>query len=103
MALDTEIEAVSRAVWLGLPWHGNGLMMEAASTTNDYWFDVLDFNVLRAPKAAMSFSSRRISEKTGMRVIAIYESDVSGRLPTEAWEITAEEWSERRKGLSEEC
>jgi len=39
-----------------------------------------------------------ISEKAGMRVIEIEERDfVSGRLPAEIWEITAEEWNARRR------
>ena len=43
-------------------------------------------------------ASRRISEKSGMRIVALEEHDyVSGRLPTEIWEITAEEWNARRR------
>lgn len=61
--------------------------------TANYWFDVLGFKVLRAPKAIANSASRRISEKTGMRVIAIEEADyVAGRFPTEIWEITDQEW-----------
>jgi [ribosomal protein S5]-alanine N-acetyltransferase len=38
-------------------------------------------------------ASRRISEKQGMRLVGVKETDyVCGRLPTEIWEITAEEW-----------
>jgi RimJ/RimL family protein N-acetyltransferase len=52
---------------------------------------------LRVPKAVVNIASRRISEKTGMRVIATEERDyVSGRLLTEIWEITAGEWREKR-------
>ena len=62
----------------------------------DYWFETLKFPVLRVPKAISNTPSRRISEKQGMRVIAVEERDyVSGRLPTEIWEITAEEWHKR--------
>jgi RimJ/RimL family protein N-acetyltransferase len=90
----------SRGYWLGLPWHGLGLMTEAVAAVNDYWFDVLGFSVLRAPKAVANLASRRISEKTGMRVIAMLESDyVCGRLPAELWEITAEEWHTWKKRL----
>ena len=47
--------------------------------------------------AVANVASRRISEKTGMRVIATVERDyVSGRLMAEIWEITAEEWREKR-------
>jgi ribosomal-protein-alanine N-acetyltransferase len=88
----------TRGFWLGLPWHGQGLMTEAAIVVNDYCFDVLGFGVLRVPKAVVNIASRRISEKTGMRVIATEERDyVSGRLPTEIWELTAAEWGEKRQ------
>jgi RimJ/RimL family protein N-acetyltransferase len=87
----------NRGFWLGLPWQGQGLMSEAAEAVTDYWFDELGFPVLRAPKAAVNIASRRISEKHGMRLIAVEEQDsVSGPLPTEIWEITAQEWRARR-------
>jgi [ribosomal protein S5]-alanine N-acetyltransferase len=90
-------ESDNRGYWLGLPWHGRGLMTEAVVAVNDYWFDVLGFPVLRAPKAVANIGSRRISEKTGMRLIATQERDfVSGRLMAEIWEITAEEWRAKR-------
>jgi [ribosomal protein S5]-alanine N-acetyltransferase len=93
-------EWINRGFWLGPAWRRQGLMTEAAIATNDYWFDVLGFSVLRAPKAVANVASRRISEKTGMRVVATQEHDyVSGRLLTEIWEITAEEWR-ARKGLA---
>jgi [ribosomal protein S5]-alanine N-acetyltransferase len=83
----------NRGYWLGLPWHGRGFVTEAVAAVNDYWFDVLGFKVLRAPKAVGNIASRRISEKTGMRLVGTLERDyVSGRLPAEIWEITAEEW-----------
>jgi ribosomal-protein-alanine N-acetyltransferase len=73
-------------------------MTEAVSAVNDYWFEVLGFPVLRALKAIANIASRRISEKTGMRIIAREERDfVSGRLSAEVWEITAEEWKQARK------
>jgi hypothetical protein len=57
--------------------------------------------VLRVPKAVANSASRRISEKQGMRVVATVEREyVSGRLPAEIWEITAEEWNRRRSGFS---
>ena len=87
----------NRGFWLGLPWHGRGLMTEAADAVTDYWFDVLQQPVLRVPKAAANTTSRRISEKQGMRVVAVDEREyVSGRLQAEIWEITAEEWRVRR-------
>jgi ribosomal-protein-alanine N-acetyltransferase len=91
-------ESNNRGFWLGLPWHGQGLMSEASEVVTDYWFETLQFPVLRVPKAAVNAASRRISEKNGMRVVATEERVyVSGRLLTEIWEITAEEWRARRK------
>jgi RimJ/RimL family protein N-acetyltransferase len=87
----------NRGFWLGLPWHGQGLMTEAVIAANDYWFDVLGFPVLRTTKAVANAGSRRISEKTGMRMIAAEEREyVSGRLPSEVWEVTAEEWRAKK-------
>jgi len=83
----------NRGFWLIPELHGYGLITEAVVAANDYWFDVLGFPVLRAPKASANLGSRRISEKTGMRLVGTGEQDyVSGRLPSELWEITAEEW-----------
>jgi RimJ/RimL family protein N-acetyltransferase len=94
-------ETDNRGFWLGLPWHRQGLMTEACDAVTDYWFEVLKFPVLRVPKAIANAGSRRISEKQGMRVIATEERDyVSGRLPSEIWEITAEEWRRRRSASS---
>jgi len=71
-------------------------MTEAAEVVTNYWFNVLKFNVLRAPKAIVNQASRRISEKNGMRLIATEERDyVAGKFLTEIWEITAEEWNAR--------
>lgn len=56
-------EGDNRGYWLGLGWHGQDLMTEAVVAVNDYWFDVLGFPVLRAPKAIANIASRRISEK----------------------------------------
>lgn len=73
-------------------------MTEACDAVTDYWFEVLKFPVLRVPKAIANAGSRRISEKQGMRVIGTEDRDyVSGRLPSEIWEITAEEWRQHKK------
>lgn len=90
-------EGNNRGFWIVPEFHGQGLMTEAVAAVNDYWFDVLGFPILRAPKAAANVASRRISEKTGMRLVGTTEKDyVCGRLPTEIWEITAEEWRRMR-------
>ena len=84
---------INRGFWLATEWQGHGLMTEAVIAANDYWFNVLNFPVLRTSKAIANTTSRRISEKTGMRIIATGDYDyVCGQLPSETWEITAEEW-----------
>jgi RimJ/RimL family protein N-acetyltransferase len=86
-------EQDNRGFWLSPAWQGQGLMSEACAWANDFWFDVLGFPVLRVAKAAANTASRRISERQGMRLVGVAEKDyVSGRLPSEVWEITAEEW-----------
>lgn len=94
-------EQENRGFWLGLPWQRQGLMSEACEVVTDFWFNVLAFPVLHVPKAVSNVASRRISEKQGMRVIAKVERDyVSGRFPSEIWEITAEEWDARKQASS---
>jgi len=88
----------NRGFWLGLPWQSQGLMTEACEAVTDFWFDTLKFPVLRAPKAVANVASRRISEKQGMRLVATEDRDyVSGRFPSEIWEITAEAWRARKR------
>ena len=87
----------NRGFWIAPPWQGQGLMSEAADAVMDYWFDVLGFPLLRTNKAVENKSSSRISEKQGMRLVAIEEREfVCGRLPAEIWEITTREWQARR-------
>jgi RimJ/RimL family protein N-acetyltransferase len=86
----------NRGFWLDPAWQGQGLMSEASVAANDYWFETLERPVLRVSKAVANIASRRISERSGMRVIKTEHRDyVSGRLPEEVWEITREEWRRR--------
>jgi ribosomal-protein-alanine N-acetyltransferase len=88
----------NRGFWLGIPWHGQGLMTEACDVVTDYWFETLEFPVLRVPKAVANAASRAISLRQGMRIAGTKERDyVSGRHPSEIWEITQQEWRERRR------
>ncbi len=83
----------NRGFWLAPSHQGKGLMTEACEWANDFWFNTLGFEVLRVSKAAANTASRRISEKHGMRIVGESENDyVSGRLPSENWELTAPEW-----------
>ncbi|MCW2235675.1 GNAT family N-acetyltransferase [Azospirillum canadense] len=90
-------EGNNRGFWLGLPWQGQGLMSEAVEAVTDFWFEELGREVLRVPKAAANRASRRVSERTGMRVIRTeMHAYVSGEHLSEVWEITREEWRARK-------
>jgi RimJ/RimL family protein N-acetyltransferase len=90
-------ENENRGFWIDPQWQGRGLMTEACDAVTDYWFEELKFPTLRAPKAIANQGSRRISQKQGMRVVSTEDRDyVSGRFPSEIWEITAEEWRARK-------
>lgn len=92
-----DIEGNNRGFWLGLPWQGRGIMTEACLAVTDYWFEVLDRPVLRAPRAVENIASRRIAEKTGMRLVGTeMKSYVCGPRLSEVWEITREEWRRKR-------
>jgi [ribosomal protein S5]-alanine N-acetyltransferase len=91
-------ETHNRGFWIAPRWQGQGLMSEACDAVTDFWFETLGFPVLRVPKAIANTASRRISERQGMRVVAMEERDyVCGRLPSEIWEITAAEWRARQR------
>lgn len=90
-------EEDNRGFWLDPAWQGQGLMSEAAIAVTDFWFGPLSQTRLRIPKATENEPSRRLSVSSGMRVVAVDARDfVSGRLATETWEITQEEWRARR-------
>ncbi len=87
----------NRGFWLGLPWQGQGLMPEACEAVTEFWFNGLGREVLRVSKAVPNVASRRVSEKQGARLVAVEERDfVSGRWPTEIWELTRAEWNGKR-------
>ncbi|MFZ0395228.1 MAG: GNAT family N-acetyltransferase [Terracidiphilus sp.] len=86
-------EEENRGFWLAPEHRGGGLMSEACAWTADFYFDVLGFARMRVPKAVANRASRRISERMGMHLLRLEEREfVCGRLPSEVWEIAAEEW-----------
>ena len=88
----------NRGFWLDPALQGKGLMSEASTAVTGYWFEILERPVLCAPKAVENVRSRRISERSGMRLIATVDRNyVAGRLPREIWEITREEWRSRSR------
>jgi ribosomal-protein-alanine N-acetyltransferase len=86
----------NRGFWLDPAWQRQGLMTEAVIAVTDFWFETLGQPVLRVVKAVQNIASRRISERSGMRVIKVEERDyTAGRMPVEIWEITRDEWRNR--------
>ncbi|NHB61129.1 GNAT family N-acetyltransferase [Photorhabdus sp. RW14-46] len=84
----------NRGFWLDPQWHGNGFMTEASQVVTDFWFNTLNRNVLRTPKSSNNIASRKISIKSGMRLIKLGNKDlISGKMPSEIWEITRDEWN----------
>lgn len=89
----------NRGFWIASDWQGKGLAMEASAAVTGFWFETLGRSLLRAPKPAVNEPSRRISERTGMRLVRTVEGHyVSGRHLTEIWEITKDEWRARSQG-----
>lgn len=83
----------NRGFWLAPEWQGQGYMSEACRAVNRYWFNELDRDVLRAPKAVANTRSRKVSERSGMRLVRLQKGEyVAGELESELWEITREEW-----------
>jgi ribosomal-protein-alanine N-acetyltransferase len=86
-------EGENRGYWLEPTWHRQGLMLEACEATSRFWFEQLGQPVLREYKAVQNEGSRRLSQRQRMRVVWRGERDfVTGRLPAEIWELTADEW-----------
>jgi RimJ/RimL family protein N-acetyltransferase len=89
----------NRGFWLDPRHQSQGLMTEACAWANDFWFDALGQRTLRVSKAIANTASRRVSLKHNMRVVGTEEANyVSGRQPSEIWELTAEEWHTHRSG-----
>jgi [ribosomal protein S5]-alanine N-acetyltransferase len=79
-----------------------GLMTEAVWRVTRFWFEDLKQPILRVKKAQANAASRAISVREGMRCTAVIEDDyVSGRLPTEVWEMNADAWRTRHRLLEE--
>ena len=82
----------NRGFWIAQQWQGRGLMTEAAAAVTRFWFEELQQPVLRVKKARDNTASRAISLHEGMQCIGETEGDyVSGRLPTEVWELRVED------------
>lgn len=88
----------NRGFWLVPEWQGKGLMTEACEAVNRFWFETLDKDVLRAPKAALNQRSKNLSTRSGMRVVRREKAQyVSGELESELWEMTREAWRESQR------
>jgi RimJ/RimL family protein N-acetyltransferase len=83
----------NRGFWLHPDWQGHGYMSEACKVINRQWFEVMGQTLMQVPKAAQNNASKRISMKEGMRLVDTREDEfVGGKMMTEIWEMTKEEW-----------
>ncbi len=90
---DDSREANNRGFWIGLPYQRQGYATEACRAVTGFWFDTLGFPTLTVPKAAANLASRRISERSGMRLLRTEpHAFVAGALPADIWQITVDEW-----------
>ena len=87
----------NRGFWLSPPWQGQGLMGEACEVVDRYWFQTLQRDCMRVPKAAPNEASRRVSQRGGMTLISRSQAEfVSGSFTNEIWEINREQWLAQR-------
>ncbi len=83
----------NRGFWLGLPWQRQGLMSEACSAVNHFWFVTLGRERLRVAKSAECLASRRISEREGMCKVKERQAEfVSGPATEQIWELRRSTW-----------
>lgn len=83
----------NRGFWLAPAHQGRGYMTEACAVVDGFWFNTLQREVMRVPKAAPNEASRRVSQRGGMRLLRTGQGNfVSGCLAQEVWEITRQEW-----------
>ncbi len=87
----------NRGFWIAPAWQRQGLMGEACVAVNRYWFEVLQRPLMQVPKAIDNIASQRLSIREGMRLVETGESDyVCGRLASQTWALTRDEWLSRQ-------
>lgn len=84
----------NRGFWLGLPYHGQGLMTEASEAVNRFAFEVVGFDKLILRNAVKNNASSRIKQKNGAILIRIEPSKSVDPTLTESevWELTRDAW-----------
>lgn len=88
----------NRGFWLAEPFHGRGLMTEAAGAVNDFVFDTLGLESFVASNAKSNSRSRRVKEKTGAVFVGTGELlHHNGESEMELWLITRESWQKAKK------
>lgn len=87
----------NRGFWLAPEWQRKGYMSEACHIVTDFWFNILNREVLRAPKASVNDASKKISLNSGMRLVQTCKKQYTeGELDSELWEITRQEWNSQK-------
>ena len=92
----------NRGFWLAEPYWKQGFMTEAVSRVNDYIFEELNIQRIVICNFEGNEGSRRVKQKTGAKFISICEKPHhEGKIKSEIWELTAENWKKFKKNNSE--
>ena len=90
--------AGNRGFWIGLNWHGQGYMTEAADAFHYYAFEHLRRTKLTFINAVNNPASRRVKEKTGATYVGPATfPHLDGVEESDKWELTADNWRSRRQ------
>ena len=85
----------NRGFWLGIPWHRQGLMTEAAHAVTGYAFTDLGWSSLTISNATANVASSRIKQRQGAVLISRSPGDwVEGPGEKETWRIEPEAWTQ---------
>ncbi|KPZ09375.1 Uncharacterized protein ALO40_01382 [Pseudomonas syringae pv. viburni] len=89
----------NRGFWLSPAYQGLGLMSEVCVAIDRFWFETLRRPVLRVAKSALNEASCRLSQREGMRLVTVQESQfVCGTTQEQLWELTRDEWRANNGG-----
>ena len=101
--LGVHMDQAELGYWLGRPFHGRGLMTEAAGAAVRAAFDVLGLHKVRVRAMAPNAASLRVIRKLGFRRVGTLRSEVLRRgrwLDVELFERLADDGAADRREVS---
>jgi RimJ/RimL family protein N-acetyltransferase len=86
-----------RGFWLAQPFHGQGLMTEAADRVLDFAFDDCGMPEITLTNAIGNVKSGNVKRRQGATLVGLDTiTTTSGEQARQIWRLTAEEWKARR-------